>query len=95
MSDTRSMETSKMKTYRVTRLCCLSTHCLDCIERNEGLTEGKRKSIRIIHATGLSEESAKRHLKGWASYKPEMELEEPDNRFGGPNYDHVSTPDGV
>lgn len=54
--------------YRVTRWCCRSGMCIECMAH---VTMKGRK--RVVQADNLSEEMAKRYLIGWSDYDPKME----------------------
>ena len=61
------------KLYKITRFCCLSGCCIYChVRGNHGDT---RRRERVLQADRLSEDFAKRMLKGWKQYEPTMELD--------------------
>jgi hypothetical protein len=57
-------------TYRITRLCCRTGHCLRC----QAVATGRPRK-RVIQATGLTEATARKFLLGWRDFEPKMEPE--------------------
>jgi hypothetical protein len=52
--------------YRVTRFCCRSGLCIECMNQRP-----LRK--RIVQADNLSLVMAKRYVKGWRDYEAKLE----------------------